>query len=202
MLLAVYYIQNAQVTAEDASRARKSWELISKDSGKKFSSLKGTEGFMHLSALSWFYEAFYARLFDVHPACRPLFKGNMQVQGKALMHMIGGALSLLDNLSELVGALQKLAKGHNTKGVSAVQYGIVGEVLLWTFDQVLGPEFDEATKLSWVKIYSVMLSVIIPVAIKEEMKSLEAKIIGERTRSSSSRVAVTADTNTDASEGS
>lgn len=50
----------------------------------------------------------------------------------------------------------------------AYQYGIVGECLIWTLTRVLGPAFDDKTKIAWVKIYSIMLSIIIPVAVKEE----------------------------------
>jgi hemoglobin-like flavoprotein len=56
----------------------------------------------------------------------------------------------------------------------AFQYGIVGEVLLWTLTLTLGSEFDEPTKLAWVKIYSVMLKVIIPVAVREEKALMTA----------------------------
>lgn len=50
------------------------------------------------------------------------------------------------------------------------QYGVVGEVLLKTLGEVLGDFWNENHKLSWLKIYSVMLSVIIPVAVAEEKK--------------------------------
>jgi hemoglobin-like flavoprotein len=55
-------------------------------------------------------------------------------------------------------------------GVISSQYGIVGEVLLWSLAKVLGPKFDSAAKQSWVTLYSVLLKTIIPAAIEEERR--------------------------------
>ena len=90
----------------------------------------------------------------------------MRVQGKALVKMIA---LVKNNADTLVVSLQGLARGHAYKGVLSNQYAIVGEVLLWTLAKVLGKAgFDAATTRAWIKIYSLMLSVIIPVAIVEE----------------------------------
>ena len=167
-------MKDAVINDQDAINAKRSWELVTNDTCEEFVKMKAAGG-AKSSCLAWFYDTFYDRLFDVHPSSRALFRGNMTLQGKALVHMITGALSLLDNLPKLVDALHSLAKTHNTKGVLATQYGIVGEVLLWTFSRILGPQFDEATKMAWLKIYSVMLSVIIPVAIEQEKSAIETK---------------------------
>ena len=166
-----------------------SWQHIQNDTSEVYLARKATPGFEASSCLQWFYDSFYDRLFDVHPAARPLFKNSMIVQGKALVHMISAALSLLDNLPNLVSALQNLAKTHSLKGVLAVQYGIVGEVLLWTLTLCLGGQFDSATSLTWVKIYSVMLSVIIPIAIEEEKNLIEAVRKAEVSGRRSGRIA-------------
>ena len=123
------------------------------------------------TALVHFYERFYSKLFTAHPSCIPLFKNNMAVQGKALVHMIGAATSLLSNLGQLVPALQDLARRHSVSyKVMGNQYGLVGEVLIATLGEVLGDYWNDEHVTSWLKIYSVMLSVIIPVAIEEERK--------------------------------
>ena len=51
------------------------------------------------------------------------------------------------------------------------QYGVVGEVLIASLGDILGDFWNESCTLAWIKIYSVMLSVIIPTAIKEEQKA-------------------------------
>jgi len=175
VLSLVYYIKDAVVTPADAARARKSWEYITNDSGEHFLKAKQSSELQATSCIQWFYDTFYARLFDVHPASRSQFKNNMLIQGRALVHMISGALSLLENLGKLVDALTGLAKSHAKYNVISTQYGIVGEVLLWTLNHCLGAQFDAATSLSWLKIYSVMLKVIIPVAIAEEARAHKEK---------------------------
>lgn len=89
--------------------------------------------------------------------------------------MISAALSLLNKPVELTKALEGLAKMHTSRGVMANQYGIVGECLLWTFDHCLGEQFTEDAKIGWIRIYSFMIDVIIPVALSEERKLLNAQ---------------------------
>jgi hemoglobin-like flavoprotein len=45
---------------------------------------------------------FYGRLFELDPSLRPLFKGDMQEQGRKLMSMSGLAVKGLDKLDDLV----------------------------------------------------------------------------------------------------
>ena len=146
------------------------WELVKSSTGNSYTKRKSDPTFQSLSCLSWFYETFYDRLFDIHPSCRSLFKQNMIAQGKALVNMISACLTLLEKPTDLVKALVDLAKLHTTRGVMANQYGLVGECLLWTFDYCLQEEFTTDAKIAWVRIYSLMLSVIIPAAVEEEKK--------------------------------
>lgn len=170
-----YYIADADIDEDDIYRAQSSWKMITNDTSPTYVELRGTEGFSHPSALAWFYTMFYDRLFDVHPSCKPLFRNNMKVQGQALCGIVTTALSLLKETEVLKGALTKLAIRHAKYGVLANQYGMVGEVLLWTLDKILRDVFDAKTQSSWVKIYSFMLQVIIPVAVEAEKKIFEER---------------------------
>jgi hemoglobin-like flavoprotein len=78
------------------------------------------------------------------------------------------SIKLLTDLPVLVPKLQTLAKIHSEKGVMSYQYGIVGEVLLWTLNKCLGAGYFEEVKVSWVKVYSIILSVMVPEALKVE----------------------------------
>ena len=51
---------------------------------------------------------FYARLFELDPALKPLFKGDMHAQGVLLMTMIQTAVKSLNNLAAVVPAVQAL----------------------------------------------------------------------------------------------
>lgn len=106
----------------------------------------------------------------MYPSCIPLFKGDLQVQGRALVRMISVCLDCLDAPDDFNSNLERLAKSHAQKGVVVKEYFLVGEVLIWTLDKCLGAQLDNASRGVWLKIYSKMLSVIIPVATVEEVK--------------------------------
>jgi len=57
-------------------------------------------------------EIFYAKLFEMDPSLKSLFKGDMKKQGEKLMSMIGTAVNGLDNLEAIVPAVQNLGKGY------------------------------------------------------------------------------------------
>lgn len=191
----IYYIPNAVIADREALLVVESWNKIVNNTSLHWKDISKAENeCKHLSSLSMFYELFYQRLFDVSPSSKQLFSKSIQVQGKALVHMISGAISLLKDTTNLVSALQKLAIGHTSKGVLATQYGTVGEVLLWTFAQCLQHEFDTETQTAWIKLYSVMLSVIIPAAIGEEAKQIDISLM--TSKSNSFKAANTNTTNT------
>jgi len=125
-------------------------------------------------------DSFYQRLFDVHPSSKALFKGNMKAQGKALIGMLNVAVSVLKAPDKLVPALEDLARRHARYGVIANQYGIVGEVLIWSLGWVLEESFDDQTKAAWFKIYCLMLKFIVPAALAEEERLRSAPTEDER----------------------
>lgn len=55
---------------------------------------------------------FYGKLFELDPALRPFFKGDMAAQGRKLMAMIGAAVSGLSRLEALVPVVQNLGRRH------------------------------------------------------------------------------------------
>ncbi len=84
---------------------------------------------------------FYRRLFELDPTLRPLFNGDMEEQGRKLMEMIGLAVKGLDRPDTLLPALAALGRRHAGYGVSERDYETVGEALIWTLEQGLGPSF-------------------------------------------------------------
>ena len=53
-------------------------------------------------------ELFYARLFELDPSLRHMFRGDMKEQGRKLMGMIRVAVANLEKLDEIVPAVQAL----------------------------------------------------------------------------------------------
>lgn len=101
-------------------------------------------------------ELFYGKLFELDPDLKPLFKGDMVEQGKKLMMMINTVVKGLENLEELVPAVQDLGIRHAGYGVTDEHYDTVAEALLWTLGQGLGDDFTDEVKEAWTEAYVVL----------------------------------------------
>jgi hemoglobin-like flavoprotein len=77
-------------------------------------------------------EAFYDRLFDVAPAVKPLFRGDMTEQRRKLMASLAVVVRGLSDLSSILPAASALAKRHVDYGAKPEHYPVVGAALLWT----------------------------------------------------------------------
>jgi hemoglobin-like flavoprotein len=103
---------------------------------------------------------FYARLFELDPSLRKLFKGDMGRQGKMLMSMIASAVRGLTQPNALIPVLHALGRRHSGYGVVDAHYTTVAEALVWTLEQGLGEEFTAETRDAWIAAYSMMASVM------------------------------------------
>ncbi len=103
---------------------------------------------------------FYDRLFALDPALRPLFKGDMEEQGRKLMAMIGTAVANLNRLDAIVPAVQDLGRRHAGYGVEKAHYDTVATALLWTLEQGLGDDFTPATREAWTEAYTILAGVM------------------------------------------
>lgn len=99
---------------------------------------------------------FYGRLFELDPALKPMFKGDIKVQGHKLMTMLNTAVRGLDHLDALVPAVKALGRRHVTYGVKAEHYGTVATALLWTLEQGLGEDFTPEVREAWTEAYTVL----------------------------------------------
>jgi hemoglobin-like flavoprotein len=99
---------------------------------------------------------FYARLFELDPDLRRLFKGDLAEQGRKLMAMIGMAVRGLDRLDELVPAVRALGARHAVYGVENRHYDLVASALLWTLEKGLGEEFTGRMKDAWTAVYTLL----------------------------------------------
>jgi hemoglobin-like flavoprotein len=105
-------------------------------------------------------ELFYGKLFELDPALRPLFKGDMKEQGRKLMAMINTVVVQLEQLDTLVPAVQDLGKRHAGYGVQESHYATVGGALLWTLGAGLGDAFTDDVKTAWTEAYGVLSGVM------------------------------------------
>jgi nitric oxide dioxygenase len=99
---------------------------------------------------------FYAKLFDLDPQLRWLFKGDMKEQGRKLMQVIAYAVESLERFDELVPQVRALGARHANYGVEERDYESVGAALLWTLEKALSREFTAPTKEAWTKLYGLL----------------------------------------------
>jgi hemoglobin-like flavoprotein len=99
---------------------------------------------------------FYAKLFDLDPKLRWLFKGDMKEQGRKLMQVISYAVEYLERIDELLPQVRALGVRHGAYGVSDRDYEAVGKALLWTLEKALSREFTAETKKAWAAVYGVL----------------------------------------------
>ncbi|WP_169122213.1 globin family protein [Xanthobacter sp. SG618] len=104
---------------------------------------------------------FYGRLFEIAPEVKPLFKGDMSLQGAKLMATLGLVVAGLNDLSKIVPAAESLARKHVAYGVKDEHYAPVGAALIWTLERGIGPDFTPETKDAWVEAYGILSSVMI-----------------------------------------
>jgi len=110
---------------------------------------------------------FYARLFELAPEVRALFKGDMVEQGRKLMLMLAMITSKLNQLDTLVPAAQGLARRHVAYGAQAAHYAVVGQALLDTLAKGLGDEFTPEVREAWTAAYATLSAVMIEAAAQQ-----------------------------------
>jgi len=99
---------------------------------------------------------FYDKLFERDPAISKLFRGDMAQQGARLMHMIEGAVQMLDRPQMLRHALLRLGERHAGYGVVDAHYPLVGAALLDTLAVGLGDTFTAETREAWAAMYTMV----------------------------------------------
>ena len=105
-------------------------------------------------------DLFYGRLFEIAPQVRGFFPADMAEQKKKLMAMLGLAVANLNHPETVVPALQDLGRKHVAYGTQAAHYAPVGEALLWTLEQGLGPDFTPEVREAWVETYELVAGVM------------------------------------------
>lgn len=101
-------------------------------------------------------ELFYGKLFELDPALKPMFKGNMEEQGRKLTAMLHTVVVKLDHLGEILPAVQELGKRHVAYGVQDEHYATVAAALLWTLGAGLGDAFTPPVKEAWTTAYMTL----------------------------------------------
>ncbi len=113
-------------------------------------------------------ELFYARLFELDPAVKPLFRGKLDFQGDKLMTTLNVVVDSLENLAEIEAMLQAMGKRHIIYGVQAAHYETVGAALLWVLEQGLQEHFTPEVEEAWSIAYGLVANIMKESAYAEE----------------------------------
>src|SRR5712672_3226815 len=85
---------------------------------------------------------FYGRLFQMDPRLRPMFKQDIEVQGRKLMDMLTALTTNLNDFGGLIPVLKALGQRHAGYGVRPEHYQLVTDSLIWALGTALENEFD------------------------------------------------------------
>ena len=113
-------------------------------------------------------DLFYKRLFEIAPQYRPLFSDDMTAQKRKLVTMLVFIVKSVDWVEadwaedidpEQDLALVVLAMGRRHTSLYKIpdeSYDAVGQALIWTLDQGLGPAFTAPVREAWTRLYGVL----------------------------------------------
>jgi hemoglobin-like flavoprotein len=105
-------------------------------------------------------EIFYARLFELDPTLKKLFRSDMKEQGRKLMATLATVVSGLGNPKSILPAVEALGHKHVGYGVEDRHYDTVGAALIWTLEQGLGKDLTPDVKDAWSAAYTLLAGVM------------------------------------------
>ena len=101
---------------------------------------------------------FYTRLFEIDPALRSMFRGDIEEQGRKLMQVLAFAVASLRHPDRMMTTLYDLGRRHTAYGVTDEHYATVAAALLWTLEQGLGDAFTDEVRDAWAAAYELLSS--------------------------------------------
>jgi nitric oxide dioxygenase len=107
---------------------------------------------------------FYKRMFAHNPEVAPFFNPAHQRAGsqqKALAAAICAYAANIENLEVLGGAVELIAQKHASLRILPEHYPIVGENLLASIREVLGPAATEQVITAWAEAYGFLAEILI-----------------------------------------
>ena len=97
---------------------------------------------------------FYENLFHRAPNLRAMFREDLSGQGMKFMSTLKTIVVALKDKGVLHSELKPLGEGHANLGVHAASFEPMGEALIDTFREILGPEFTSEMESAWRNAYA------------------------------------------------
>jgi hemoglobin-like flavoprotein len=102
------------------------------------------------------------------PSLRSLFARDMAAQRVKLMAALGVVVGSLDRLENILPLVRQLGRRHAAYGVRPDHYATVGEALIWTLAQALGPDFTREARRAWIDAYGHLAWAMIAAAEEDD----------------------------------
>lgn len=107
---------------------------------------------------------FYERLFEADPALRPLFAADIAAQAAKFARMLDAVITRLDDLDAFMPLVREMGARHELYGVRDGHYQLVGDVLIDTLAEHLGPAFTAESEIAWATAYALIAQVMMGAA--------------------------------------
>lgn len=104
---------------------------------------------------------FYARLFELAPETRGMFRGDLREQGRNLISALATIVTGLSRLETMLPTIHDLAIRHVGYGVREYHYAAVGDALMHMLTELVGPDFDHETAEAWSRAYDLLSEAMI-----------------------------------------
>jgi hemoglobin-like flavoprotein len=108
-----------------------------------------------------FTATFYARLFELHPALRPLFSSRPEEQAAKVATELRRIISALEDPARFERQVRTLGGRHAQYGAEPEHYQAMGVVLLSTFHDVLGEAFTQELHDAWAAAWTTIAALMI-----------------------------------------
>jgi nitric oxide dioxygenase len=109
-------------------------------------------------------EIFYERLFEVEPAYRRLFPGDLLAQTDKVMFALGAVLAQIHDIDACREMTRELAIRHVDYGVAAEDYAKTGIAVMATLAEVLAPEWTPELEGAWRAAYDRIAAAMVEAA--------------------------------------
>lgn len=101
-------------------------------------------------------KTFYAKLFEIAPDARGLFRSNMAEQREKLIATLAYVVRGLSDLGSIRPAVRDLGKRHKGYRVTQAHYAPVGQALIATLAERLGAGFTAEHRRAWSAAYEIL----------------------------------------------
>jgi len=101
-------------------------------------------------------KSFYKHLFEIAPATKKLFSGDMERQGAMLMTTLSLAVNGLSDMDEILPSVQALGERHFSYGVKPEYFQPACDSFIWALEHHLGDQFTPALKEAWTLAFQTL----------------------------------------------